>query len=502
MMKTAVIGALASAVLLVNLTKFVAAGDYVQTIEVTTNDFDFRGGSADFHGLMRSGDLWQRTYATLKPVLFRGSELKAFDLDYQYISGYLPAHGLGTGANLTIRVGNQAVYSSPHFKDYSYDKNRSNYSKPVPVRSNGLTMKVAGEDAIQFIFDNNDRDVLLQMPIRINLTCAPGPCVQLTVPEGPCDILAKAGSPCVAAHSVVRALYSNYTGALYRVTRASDMAALDIGFKRNGFARTEDQDVFCAATSCFIARIFDQSSRGNHLDTAPAGAACRPAGGGGLRPVNATRDPILIGGHKVYGAYFEGHQGYRNDVTSGVATGDGEEMMYMVTRGDHVNDGCCFDYGNAETDNDDDGQGTMEAVYFGTSKIWGHGQGDGPWVMADLENGLWAGDQRVTPAPSFNHTYVTAMAKGRKGGFGLKGGNAQAGMLQKLHEGARPAGYDPMKKQGAIILGIGGDASCGAVGTFYEGVMTAVYTTDAADDAIQANIVAAGYGDASAIVAH
>ena len=34
-----------------------------------------------------------------------------------------------------------------------------------------------------------------------------------------------------------------------------------------------------------------------------------------------------------------------------------------MTRGDHYNAGCCFDYGNAETDNDDDGRGTMEALY-------------------------------------------------------------------------------------------------------------------------------------------
>ena len=489
-MKTVAIAAL-------HVVSVVAAGDFFQTLEVTTNDFDFRGGSADFHGNIRSGDLWQRTFATLRPYLLRGTEVKAIDLDYRYVSGFLPLHGQGTGANLTLRVGDADVYSSPHFRDYSYDKNRSNYSKPVPVRSNDLAIKVDGDDAIQFIFNNNDRDVILHMPIRINLTCAPGPCVQTTVPEGPCDIFAKAGSPCVAAHSVVRALYSNYTGALYRVLRDSDKAALDIGFRLNGYARTDDQDEFCAGTSCYILRIFDQSPHGNHLDTAPAGAACRPAGGGGLKPVNATKDPISIGGHSVYGAYFEGHQGYRRDRTSGVATGEGEETMYMVTRGDHVNDGCCFDYGNAETDNNDDGQGTMEAVYFGSSKSWGHGQGNGPWVMADLENGLWAGDQRAAPAPSVKHQFVTAMAKGRKGGFALKGGNAQEGSLQKLHEGSRPQGYDTMKLQGAIILGIGGDASCGAAGTFYEGAMTAAYTTDAADDAVQANIVAAGYGGAS-----
>ena len=48
--------------------------------------------------------------------------------------------------------------------------------------------------------------------------------------------------------------------------------------------------------------------------------------------------------------------------------------------------------------------------------------------------------------------------------------------------------------QGAIILGIGGDNSAGAVGTFYEGAMLRGYTSDATDDAMQANIVAAGYG--------
>ena len=51
---------------------------------------------------------------------------------------------------------------------------------------------------------------------------------------------------------------------------------------------------------------------------------------------------------------------------------------YMVTRGDHFNGGCCFDYGNAETDNLDDGKGTMEALYFGDSKGWGTGRAMGP----------------------------------------------------------------------------------------------------------------------------
>lgn len=159
-------------------------------------------------------------------------------------------------------------------------------------------------------------------------------------PAGVCDLLELAGTPCVAAHSVVRTLYKNYTGPLYRILRESDKAGLDIGARHSGFAQSAIQDSFCNHTSCYILRIFDQSPHQNHLDTAPAGGACRFP----LSPVNATRHPISVGGNSAYGAYFEGKMGYRIDRTSGVATGDMEQTIYMVTRGDHVNAGCCFDY--------------------------------------------------------------------------------------------------------------------------------------------------------------
>lgn len=38
----------------------------------------------------------------------------------------------------------------------------------------------------------------------------------------PCDIYEEGGTPCVAAHSTVRALYSDYDGLLYQVRRTSD----------------------------------------------------------------------------------------------------------------------------------------------------------------------------------------------------------------------------------------------------------------------------------------
>jgi hypothetical protein len=78
--------------------------------------------------------------------------------------------------------------------------------------------------------------------------------------------------------------------------------------------------------------------------------------------------------------------------------------------------------------------------------------------------------------------------------MGLKAGNAQSGKLTTEWNGKRPPGYAPMKKEGAIVLGTGGDGSDFGKGTFYEGCITKGSPGDAVDDQVQANIVAAGYG--------
>lgn len=296
-----------------------------------------------------------------------------------------------------------------------------------------------------------------------------------------------------AAHSLVRALFADYNGPLYEVHRASDNTTTRIGvLSAGGFADSAAQDAFCGKAVCRVTTIFDQTDRDNDISTAPpGGAAPHPDLG-----VNATREKLLVGGHSVYGAYFEGGMGYRREKTNGVATGDEPESMYMVTNGKHFNNRCCFDYGNAETDAIDHGAGTMEAIYFGNASRWGGGNHNhGPWVMADLENGLWAGNKKEIQHTAVNAEYVTAMLKGNSGNqFALKGGDATKGTLTRFYEGVRPDGYHPMKKQGSIILGIGGDNSDWATGTFYEGAMTQGYSSDATDAAVQADIVAAGYG--------
>ena len=87
------------------------------------------------------------------------------------------------------------------------------------------------------------------------------------------------------------------------------------------------------------------------------------------------------------------------------------------------------------------------------------------------------------------------MVKGDAAGanhWKIKVGDAQAGVLDPRFDGKRPNyRYIPMRKQGAVGLGTGGDNSNAAMGNFFEGVMTARFSSDAADDAVQASIVAA-----------
>src|SRR5579859_7428572 len=92
--------------------------------------------------------------------------------------------------------------------------------------------------------------------------------------QEPCDIYAAAGTPCVAAHSTTRALYAAYNGPLYQVERVSDSTTRSIHpLAAGGVANAASQDSFCAATTCLITEIYDQSGRGNNLKDAPAGGA-------------------------------------------------------------------------------------------------------------------------------------------------------------------------------------------------------------------------------------
>ena len=288
-------------------------------------------------------------------------------------------------------------------------------------------------------------------------------------------------------------LYASYDGSLYQVRRASDNTTLNIGpLSAGGVANAAAQDSFCAGTTCVITEIYDQSGHGNNLTDAPAGGAA----GGPDNLANATAAPVTVGGHKVYGVYIAAGTGYRDDSTSGIATGDAAEGEYAVFDGTHFNNGCCFDYGNAETNNDDNGAGHMEAIYFGNEKTWGFGSGNGPWIMADMENGLFSGvNTGLNSAdPTIADRFTTAMIEGESEPVGHHG--RQRAVRQPVHVLQRRPSLRATTRctRRARSSSVSAATTARAPpGTFYEGVMTSGYPSAATESSVQANIVAAGY---------
>ena len=170
--------------------------------------------------------------------------------------------------------------------------------------------------------------------VALLLWAVPAACTAIS--EGPCDILEAAGNPCVAAHSTVRALFAKYDGPLYTVFHNHSGKSVDIHtLSPGGFANVTQHEAICpAAGECVIARVVDQSGKGNHLtprddrgvpQRAPAGAP--PRFGHLHNPVDASTHKLHVGEDsdtEVYGMYFDPGMGYNNNDTKGVATGDGE----------------------------------------------------------------------------------------------------------------------------------------------------------------------------------
>ena len=228
--------------------------------------------------------------------------------------------------------------------------------------------------------------------------------------------------------------------------------------------------------------MYDQSPEGNHLGQR---ISCVPGQGCVYhKMVNASKHRIGVkGGVEVYGMWLDPGYGYNVDVTTGVAKGNEPESIYAIMSGTHYNSGCCFDYGNSENNQNvpwRGGAGAMEAIYFGNG-AWNknRGLGEGPWAGADLEAGMYygGGEQTIVNNQSTPLTsdFVSLHVKGRTDGFAIKGGDATKGPLKTMYDGARPDpkltckgcdkppwSYQPMQKQGAIILGTVCNLSAGS----------------------------------------
>lgn len=332
--------------------------------------------------------------------------------------------------------------------------------------------------------------------------------------QGPCDVYAAGGTPCVAAYSMVRSLYSKYSGPLYQVRKGGTRNTFsgdspvgtvggytggtfqDIAMVAGGYADGASQDTFCGTSTCTISKLYDQSGNGNDLTQGSAGASAGTAHQPDYE-ADATKLPLTANGHKVYALYTIAHDGYRNDKTTGIPTGNMPQGIYMIANGKRGGPTCCFDFGNAGKNNADDGAGSMAAIFFGTgSGDIGKGAGTGPWVLGDFEAGVWAGGAGASNAvnmmnPSASMEYAFGIVNTSSAGYAIKVGDATMGALTTAYNGASP---QPWGLQGAVLLGIGGDNSNSSYGDFYEGAITAGRPGDATDTAVFQNVQAAGYG--------
>ncbi len=323
-------------------------------------------------------------------------------------------------------------------------------------------------------------------------------------PTLPCDIYAAGGTPCVTAHSTTRALFASYNGPLYQIQRSSDSGFLNINLRAaGGVANAAPQVSFCAGTTCAITKIYDQTTNHNDLPVSPGGTFAGPGPNLSDIGANAMALPVTVGGQTVYGVLVTPGTGYRVTANN-VPTGSQPEGIYMVTSSNAVNGVCCFDYGSGEVDGNDDGNATMNAIYWGQACWTGGCTGNGPWVAGDLENGMYlsaAGPNN----PSYTGTHLPFVSAWEKNNgttnFTLKVGDATTGGLTTTYSGALPSGYNPMKVQPSILLGTGGDNSDGDMGEFFEGAVTQGFPTDATENAVQASLSTAGYSNNSTLYA-
>ena len=223
-------------------------------------------------------------------------------------------------------------------------------------------------------------------------------CTQVTPPaapaagaaKGPCDIYAADGGPCVAAHSTIRALYATYNGPLYQVRKTDDARPTTSWPSRRAASRTRPTRTRSAAPdACTISIIYDQSGHGEppHQGARRAWPRRRPTTRRTRRRADHHQRPEgLRRPHRARHRLPEQHAPAAPPPATTPRRSTWSSPATSTTAA------AASTTGTWRRNSRDNGEGTMEAVYFGTCTIWNKGAGNGPWVMGDLENGLWAGD--------------------------------------------------------------------------------------------------------------
>jgi hypothetical protein len=317
-----------------------------------------------------------------------------------------------------------------------------------------------------------------------------------------CDIYSSANTPCVAAYGTVRLLSSKYTGPLYQLRKGGTMTGTggttkDIGVL-GGFADVAAHEAFCGTDTCNFSKLYDQSGKANDLVVAPAGCYMGTASEADYES-NAMKRSVMVNGHKIYALYMEKHEGYRNNHATSMPTGSAAQGIYEVVDGKRFGADCCWDFGNASTNNCYGGTGLMNTIFFGTG-LWGKGAGNGPWFEADFEAGVWSGGSGADPTtitntmnPAVTFDFAFGVVKTNTTNYAIRVADAQSGSLTTAYDGNLPTNLH-WGMQGGIVLGIGGDNSNRSWGTFFEGAVTAGRPSDASDAAVLQSVQDTGFG--------
>ncbi len=308
--------------------------------------------------------------------------------------------------------------------------------------------------------------------------------VQAQAGTGPCDILAAAGTPCIAAHSLARRMLAAYAGSLFQVTRASDKTTFNVGTLSTGLIDAAAVNSFCSGTTCTITIIYDQMgtpSSGNNLIVDGAYGKS-PAPLGWTTPPSGVTVPvaIIIPGE----GYFQGTC-CNGGGTVGMPQGNSPITAYMAIENNSKSgyiDGCCGSYGDTESPTENAGKGSMFSLAYSIGGEGTVGIGTGPWPGIDLEDGVYL----YGPTPIQQYLSIFGRYDPSNNSMTLKSGDATQDQLTTLYNGLLPAGYT-MNLQGGLSLGRGGDGS-NAPTDFIEGAILASATTDATDNAVQANL--------------
>ena len=313
----------------------------------------------------------------------------------------------------------------------------------------------------------------------------------------------------------MRRLLSTYAGPLYQIRSGSSDQNTgsggethDIGQTPDGFANAAAVDAACAGTICTVSLLYDQSGKGNHLSVAKAGAQfAGPNAALDDFESSATKESLMMGGHKVYPLYIEPRQGYRLPrVGDGIPRAMEPQGVYMLADGTHAGVGCCFDFGNsppnALTFVD------TNALFYGSGgKANGTvtaGAGGGPWFMWDVgelvyaggtsgaDPALWSNPNSPSLAAKFALGFLKTDSRTPSPKWALRMADATtATAVSVATQGALPR---QLHTGGAVVLGVSADNGNASWGTFYEGAIVAGFPADDTELSILQNIKAVGYG--------